>query len=171
MAQPHTRLPVGGGKPDWEIATGTGHLELGRVMLRRMERSAKGIAGWILANSERCWATSVISAGSHQRKQCKRDDRGGGDGDRFEDPPDCAETGNRSRPADCDFAPAGRSLLPVRLFAIFHRSASRRFLHSNIRLSTCHLNFRKIRSPTGLPVRYTVAPSPGSLASRAALSS
>ena len=30
MAQPNTRSPAGGGKPDWRIATGTGHLELDR---------------------------------------------------------------------------------------------------------------------------------------------
>ena len=47
----------------------------------------------------------------------------------------CGPTkGSGSRLYAALFAPAGPSLLPVRLFAIFHRSASRRFLHSNIRL-------------------------------------
>ena len=48
MAQPHTRSPVGGGKPAWGIATGRGTWNRTAIP-RRMERSAKGIAGWILA--------------------------------------------------------------------------------------------------------------------------
>ena len=48
MAQPHTRSPVVGGKPDWESQPGRGTWNLTAIP-RRMERSAKGIAGWILA--------------------------------------------------------------------------------------------------------------------------
>ena len=48
MAQPHTRSPIVGGKPDWESQPGRGTWNLTAIP-RRMERSAKGIAGWILA--------------------------------------------------------------------------------------------------------------------------
>ena len=48
MAQPHTRSPVVGGKPDWESQPGRSTWNLTAIP-RRMERSAKGIAGWILA--------------------------------------------------------------------------------------------------------------------------
>ena len=48
MAQPHIRSPVVGGKPDWESQPGRGTWNR-TVIPRRMDRSAKEIAGWILA--------------------------------------------------------------------------------------------------------------------------
>ena len=66
MAQPHTRSPVVGGKPDWGIATGTGHLEPDRYPPANGTQR-EGNSRMDSCQSERCGATSFIAAGSRAR--------------------------------------------------------------------------------------------------------
>ena len=62
MAQPHTRSPVGGGKPGWgEWQPGTGHPWNRTARVRRVE-SWRGHCRVDVCRSERCWPTSFISA-------------------------------------------------------------------------------------------------------------
>ena len=66
MAQPHTRSPVVGGKPDWRIAAGTGHLEPDRYPPANGPQ-CEGNCRMYACQSERYGATGFISAGSLAR--------------------------------------------------------------------------------------------------------
>ena len=66
MAQPRTRSPVVGGKTDWGIATGTGHLEPDRYPPANGTQR-EGNCRMDSCQSERYGATSFIAAGSLAR--------------------------------------------------------------------------------------------------------
>ena len=66
MAQPYTCSPVVGGKTDWGIAAGTGHLEPDRY-LPANGTQRKGNCRMDSCQSERRRATSFIAAGSLAR--------------------------------------------------------------------------------------------------------
>ncbi len=66
MAQPHTRSPVVGGKTNWGIATGTGHLEPDRYPPANGTQR-EGNCRMYSCQSERYGATSFIALGSLAR--------------------------------------------------------------------------------------------------------